>query len=166
MRTLHGERGQALVEFVLLFPFVLILTLLLVEFAWAFNAHITVNGAAREAARYAAVASLPDSSGGGCDADSIEQRAVAASGDRVICSDVTVRYLEDNGDPGYSRGDAVVIRISHVQPTLTPLGNLMNAMSFGSFPATFTLSACSDARLEGPPSNQGLLQAATGDCST
>ncbi|MQA00170.1 MAG: hypothetical protein GEU80_12740 [Dehalococcoidia bacterium] len=166
VRSLYREHGQAAVEFVLLFPFVLILTLLLIELAWVFNAHITVNSSAREAARFAAVANLPSTSAGACDANSIEERAVRASSNRVTCGEVFVKYIDENGDPGFSRGDSVVITISHTHSTMTPLGELMNVVSFGSFPATFTLTACSDARLEGPPANQGLLEETNEDCAT
>ena len=46
-------------EFVLLFPFVLILILTIVEFGFALHSFVTVNNAASEAARFAAVANLP-----------------------------------------------------------------------------------------------------------
>lgn len=54
-RLARGERGQALVEFALVTPLLLILLLGMVEFGRAWNTYQTVTDAAREGARVAAV---------------------------------------------------------------------------------------------------------------
>lgn len=167
---MHGprtERGQALVEFVLLFPLVLVVILFVVEFGFALHAHITVNGAVREAARHAAVANLPSAVPGTCDPGSIEERTVDASTGLVDCSEVTVGYIEQNGDPIFSRGDGVVVRIDHTYNAKTPLSSLFSLFSFGTIPSTFQIGACADARLEGVPSDQTVLVAEpVGDCGS
>ncbi len=160
------EQGQALVEFVLLFPLLLLVILFVVEFGFALHAHITVNSAAREAARHAAVARLPSGTPGTCDANSIEERAVDSSIGLLLCSEVSVGYLEQNGDLLFSRGDAVVVRLNHTYNAKTPLSQLASAFSFGAIPSTFQITACADARLEGAPADQAVLVAATGDCGT
>ncbi len=173
MREPETERGQALVEFVLLFPLVLVVILFVVEFGFALHAHITVNGAAREAARHAAVAQLPSASTGAATrvcpsiGGSIHERTEDASIGIVDCSEVTVGYIEQNGVPDFQRGDAVVVRIDHTYNTKTPLGDLFALFSFGTLPDTFQIGACADARLEGVPSDQTVLAAdAAGDCGS
>ena len=159
--------GQALVEFVLLFPLVLVIILFVIEFGFALHTHITINGAAREAARFAAVANLPSASPGTCDSDSIEERAVASSTSIADCDEVAVGYIEQNGAPEFSRGDGVVVRISHTYEAKTPLVALMSVVSFGTVPSSFQVFACADARLEGQPSDQTPLIDITstdGDC--
>ena len=51
----RSENGQALVEFALLTPFLLVFLVGILEFGRAWNAHIVVTQAAREGARKAAV---------------------------------------------------------------------------------------------------------------
>jgi hypothetical protein len=162
----RNEGGQALVEFVLLFPLVLVVILFVVEFGFALHAHITVNSAAREAARHAAVARLPSAVPGTCDPDSIEERGVDSSVGLILCTEITVGYVEQNGDPVFSRGDSVVVRIDHTYNAKTPLSDLATLFSFGAIPNTFSIGACADARLEGAPSDQTILVAAAGDCGT
>ena len=161
------ERGQALVEFVLLFPLVMLMLLFMIEFGLALNAQITINSAAREAARFAAVAHLPDAGGGGCDPNSIEQRAVATSANLLTCGEVSVTYLEENADAATDAdGDAVVVRITHTHNFLTPLGDFVAAFSFGTLPNSVQVGACSDARLEAVPANQALLAGGVTNCSS
>ena len=153
MQGTRHDRGQSAIEFSLLLPFVLLLFLFLIEFGFVMYEAITVNNSAGEAARFAAVANLPNDTLGVCDpADylSIEERAVKASGDVVTCDEVTVGYVELNGDGLLSRGDAVVVEITHEYTGKTGLTAFASAFSFGLIPSSFTMYACSDARLEGP----------------
>ena len=46
-----SEKGQSLVEFVLILPILLMLILGVLEYGWMLNAKVTVNSAAREGAR-------------------------------------------------------------------------------------------------------------------
>jgi Flp pilus assembly protein TadG len=69
MRTLRtkqrrtDERGQALVEFALILPIILLLVVGMLEFARAWNLHQTMTDAAREGARRAVLADLNDPTG-------------------------------------------------------------------------------------------------------
>jgi len=161
MDRLRREDGQALVEFVLLFPLLLTLVLMLVEFGFALNAYITVNNASAEAARYAAVGSPPNGVGP-CDTDaaspSIEGMAVRVSGDTLACADVTVGYLKRMPDSLYVRGDSVAVEIEYVYGMVTPLGEMVSLLSLGTLPTTMTMTACAEARLERGPVNQATLQ--------
>ncbi len=161
MRKLHSDRGQSTVEFTMLFPFIMVLILIIIEFGFALHTHLRVTGAAREAARHAAVGNLPSAT---CAAGSIEARALNTSGSMLACSDLTVGYLEENGAAGYGRGDSVVVQINHDYTPITPLGQLMSAFSFGTIPATFPMEACADIRLEGTLASQAGLSAAASDC--
>lgn len=160
-RTWRGERGQALVETVLLFPLILLVVLILVEFGFAFNASITMSNASSEAARYAAVGAAPLGLAA-CDEASaspaIEEVAVRTSGGMLDCADVLVSYTKRTAGTEYARGDSVTVRIDREYTTVTPLGDFMAAMSFGTFPSTLTLSSCAEARIErGPIDQTGLL---------
>lgn len=54
--SLHkNKNGQALIEFALLLPILLLLVLAMIEYGWLLNAKITLNSAAREGARVGAV---------------------------------------------------------------------------------------------------------------
>ncbi len=153
MRRIRTDRGQATVEFVLLFPFAMLLFLFLIEFGFVMYEDITVNNSAREAARFAAVAHLPNATVGVCnpgDYLSIEERAVEASSNVLTCDEITVGYIELNGDGLLSRGDAVVVEITHEYTGKTGLTELASVFSFGLIPTSFTMYACSDARLEAP----------------
>jgi len=167
VRTSSSESGQAVVEFVLLFPVVLVLLLMIVEFGFALHTYVTVNNAAAEAARFAAVGSRPNG-GGGCESDpadpSIEGRAVIVSVGEVSCADVNVTYRKLMPGSGYLRGDSVTVAITHEYVPITPLGELMSAFSFGTLPETLTMYACADSRLERAPASQAGLVPGTG-CS-
>ena len=141
----RNERGQAVVEFVLLFPLVLGPILALVEFGFLMYAYTTVTGATREAARFAAVANPV---GSACQAGTIGGRAVEYGGGNVACGEVAVEFVDRDGDAIAGRGDGVVVRVVHRYATVTPLGALWSAFSLGSLPATFTISACAASRLE------------------
>lgn len=54
------EDAQALVEFTLIFPILILLILGMIEFGWLLNAKVTLNSAAREGARVAAVLNTTD----------------------------------------------------------------------------------------------------------
>jgi hypothetical protein len=154
-RWSKSERSQSLVETALLMPFIFILMLMVVEFGFLLWSHLNVNAAAREAARYAAVANsvAPSPDPNDCEeTKTVKGRAVTAGITRIECVDVTVNYLDTTDDPGpaafIGRGDEVVVRISHPYEWLTPVGDLMASFGFPGLSGTLTLSACADARLE------------------
>lgn len=51
----ENEKGQAIVEFALILPILIMLILGMIEFGWLLNGKITLNSAAREGAREMAV---------------------------------------------------------------------------------------------------------------
>jgi Flp pilus assembly protein TadG len=89
--------GQSLVEFALVFPIFFTILLGIVEFAFAFNAILSVNFASRNAALYAAEAST----GSGADCvilNSIEHDITAPADSRHVNS-VDIYRAKSNGDP-------------------------------------------------------------------
>ena len=144
-------------EFVLLFPFMMLLLLSFIEFGFALHNWILVNNSAAEAALYAAVGNLPSIAAGTCDAGSVEERAVESSAEHILCSEVTVEYQRLSASD-VRRGDAVAVRIAHVYTPVTGFGAVLNLVSGGTFPSTLTLSACADSRLESNPTRTGLLE--------
>jgi len=54
-KRLHGDRGSALVEFVLVLPVFLLVVLGSLTFLWLLAARSAVTGAARDGARYASI---------------------------------------------------------------------------------------------------------------
>ena len=54
-RFFRTEKGQAMVEFALVLPFLLALLCGIIDFGWLYYNQITLNNAAREGARYAVI---------------------------------------------------------------------------------------------------------------
>ncbi len=99
------ERGQALVEFALVLPVLLIMLLGIIDFARAWNVYQVLTDAGREGAREAVVAN-------GLDDAAIQTIVIAAAGRAGIglqASDVTVAQGADRGDP-------TTVSISYTHP--------------------------------------------------
>jgi hypothetical protein len=150
MRLRRNERGQAIVETALMTPFIVMLIFAIAEFGFAFYSYVTVNNATSEAARHASVANDP-----GCADGQIGWRAQEMSRGLIDCDEVTVGYHTPIGG-NYDRGSGVVVRVEHTYDTVTPFPALLDLVSFGNFPRSWTISTCSDARLEGSPSADSL----------
>lgn len=138
------DTAQAGVEFVLMFPFVLLLILAMVEFGWVMFTSITVNNAAHEAARYGAVGNVV----GDCDSGII-RRAVLVGNGIVECDEVTVEFTDPDGD-GVLRGDNVIVSINHTYQPVTPIAAIVSAFSLGTLSTDINIGSCSDARLQSP----------------
>jgi Flp pilus assembly protein TadG len=148
MRRLRSDAGQAAAEFIMLFPLMMLLVLFFIEFGLALHSWVLVNNAAAEAARYAAVGNV-NSPSPTCAANSIQARAMQASGNNILCNEVTVTYrFTAGGTRPVQRGDEVVVRIDHTYETVTGLVGLLNYMTGGLVDTEWTMSSCADARLE------------------
>jgi Flp pilus assembly protein TadG len=78
-----NQKGQALIEFALVLPLVLLLVVGMLEFARAWNLHQVITDAVREGARRAVLADDPNCPGGAVAMDSVKApmwRYVAQSG--------------------------------------------------------------------------------------
>lgn len=145
----RSERGQSVVEFMLVLPFVLLVIMALAEFGAAFYTYITVNNATSEAARWAAIGDehVPSDA---CAAQSIQWRAQQMSRGLLDCDADTafVVAYEDAASGAPGRGTGVTVSVTHTYSGRTPLPGLVNLVSGGLFPESWEMYSCSDARLE------------------
>ena len=142
-----GQRGQAMVEFALVLPLLLIVLFFVVDFGVGFTRWIAITNATREGARLAAV---------GADQTEITQKVVDTSNDVLTAADVSVGYLDPDGD-GVAIGDSVVVRANYDYALITPLGKFLSGLTFDSI----EFKACADMRLEQVPDT---APAAPGPC--
>ena len=91
-RFSRSERGTALVEFALILPFVLVLTVCVVDFSRAFYTKNILATAAREGARYLAVNSLADAD----DCETRVRQVAGLSGVAVTSVDMTALGVPPN----------------------------------------------------------------------
>lgn len=148
---LRRDSGQSAVEFMLVLPLVLLVLLAIAEFGAAFYTYVTLNNAASEAARWASVGHVPDAT---CDVATkgIQWRAEVMSRGLVNCSDPDVAFAIEYDDAGSgqpARGTAVTVRVTRLYQARTPLPAFVSFITAGAlFPSSWSMSACSDARLE------------------
>jgi Flp pilus assembly protein TadG len=128
------ERGQAMVEFVLVLPIFLLLVFGIVDFGMGFNAWLTVTNSAREGARLGAVR--------GTNAQ-ITQR-VQDTADTLDLANMTVTVTNAQGNPG----ESVVVDVDYDYTLITPLDSVMGLVSGGSVGPTIKFSSSADMRLE------------------
>ncbi|HEU4800021.1 MAG TPA: TadE/TadG family type IV pilus assembly protein [Gemmatimonadales bacterium] len=101
----RSENGQALVEFALLTPFLLVFLVGILEFGRAWNAHIVVTQAAREGARKAAIYD----EAGVITADSVRHAVMQAIRGTNLNGDSTQITLENWDGPS---GDSLVVTVA------------------------------------------------------
>lgn len=130
----RGERGQSLVEFVLVLPVFLLLLFAIIDFGMGFHAWLTVTNSAREGARLGAV--------GGTQTQIIQR--VRDTADTLNQSKLTVNVTNAQGAPGQS----VIVAVSYDYDLITPLDNILGMISGGSLGPTLTFSSTADMRLE------------------
>ncbi len=85
MRT-ENEKGQAMVEFALILPILLLILCGIIDFGWIFGNQLMANNACREAARYTAV-HYYDS---GADDDQAAAAGIVAARAPTLTSDVII----------------------------------------------------------------------------
>ena len=104
------RRGQAALEFLLVLPTFFLITFLGLDLGLTMYHYVDAANAVREAARYASV----NCGTGACSADAVRNRAVARSGGLLDAGDVTVGWIDRNGDgSNRNRGDSVVVQVAH-----------------------------------------------------
>ncbi len=131
----RGQGGQAVLEFVLVTPFLLIFLFAIIDFGIGINRRVIITNAAREAARYGAT---------GKSVSDIQQRVIQQSEGLVKNpADVSVRFFDIDGDGRINAGDTVAVYVKYSYQLLSPLP------AFGSaIPTSFEMNACTDMRLE------------------
>jgi Flp pilus assembly protein TadG len=105
---LKNESGQALVEFALILPLLLILLCGIIDFGWIFRCQLTADSAAREAARYTAIHYYDSST----------------DNDAVIAQTIVESYAPTLAYPTVTlakSSDAITVTITSQADILTPL---------------------------------------------
>ena len=135
----HGERGQALMEFALLAPLMLLFMLVIIDFGIGLNHRVVVTNAAREGARHGAT---------GASVDDIKARTLEhAEGLVTDPTDVDVQFFDSNGDGDLLPGDAVAVRLLYSYDLVTDLPAILAAFG-ASGDTSLEMNACTDMRLE------------------
>ncbi len=132
-RIRETDAGQALVEFALVLPVMLLMLFALVDFGRGFYSWLIVTNAAREGARVGATQKpLTD----------IQQR-ITDSAAGIDTSDLTITVTNVQGP----RGQPIVVDLSYDFTFVTPIGNILNLMSGGTLNAP-TITSTASMRLE------------------
>ncbi|MEX2157916.1 MAG: TadE family protein [Dehalococcoidia bacterium] len=150
-KPVRDERGQALLEFALLAPLIILFLLAIVDFGMAVNRRLILDHAAREGARYASVGGNAFSSGAPVTCSEIQQLTANGTKGMFAAGTVDVNYEDANGIPGIQTGDNVEIELDYTYEFQTGLGSLVG-VSLPGLP----MLASADARLEyTPPDSTG-----------
>jgi len=137
-----------MVEFAFVLPLLILVLFIAVDFGVGFARWITITNATREGARLAAV---------GADQAAITQKVIDTSNDILTAGDISVGYLDPDGD-GVAIGDSVVVRADYNYAMISPLGRLLGDLTF---PDSIVFHSCADMRLEQVPDT---APAASGPC--
>jgi len=127
------ERGQALVEFAMVMPIMLLLLFALVDFGRAFYSWLLITNAAREGARVAATQSpLTD-----------VQTRIYGAASALDSSAITITTTNVQGP----RGESVEVDLTYDFSFVTPIGNIVSLLGGGAL-ATPAINGHSSMRLE------------------
>jgi len=129
-------------------PVLVILIFGIIDFGMGLRSYVALTNATREGARFAAVGNDAGAFPGDCDGTSntttIGRVCTAANGlDLDALSSVSVSY--PNGE---APGNSVIVSADYTYTFFTPLGDMVNFISAGSFDETLPLSSSTDMRLE------------------
>jgi len=130
----RGERGQGLVEFVLVLPIFLLLVFSIMDFGMGFHAWLTVTNSAREGARLGAVR--------GTQAQIVQK--VQDTSTSLDKSKMTITVTNAQGSPGGS----VVVDVKYDYSLITPLDKILGIVSGGKVGPTLKFDSKADMRLE------------------
>ena len=130
----RGERGQGMVEFVLVLPIFLLLLFAIIDFGMGFHAWLTITNSAREGARLGAVR--------GTQAQIVTR--VQDTSDSLDQSNMTITVTNAQGTPGSS----VIVDVDYDYTLITPLDNILGIISGGSVGPSVAFSSTADMRLE------------------
>lgn len=133
--SLRKEQAQGLIEFALLMPVILVITLLIVDAGIALDRKEVLQHAIREGARHGAI---------GADVTSIQDYTAAQAQDVLVAADVSVCYLDmdGNGEAG-NVGDNVRVSASYDHELAIASFELL-----GGGALTIPMTPSADMRLE------------------
>lgn len=135
------ERGQALIEFALLFPFLIALLFVLVDFGIAIDRRVVIQHAVREAARQGAI---------GASVAEMQTVAVNQSQDVLDASDVSICFIDGpdaNSYPG-NAGDSVRVSATFVYSFGGVGGEILSPFGLNPSDFSITMTPHGEATLE------------------
>ena len=146
-RASRSSRGQSLVEFAMVAPILLILVFGIIDFGMGLRAWISLTNATRDGARYGSVGNPLGSPVSSCvgETDETVVGRVCTVTEGLDKNEMTV---DPSCDPDCDPGSSVHVEATYEYHFVTPMGDLMNFFSGGSFPETLDLSTSTDMRLE------------------
>ncbi len=139
---LRSERGQALIEFALLFPFLMMFLFVLLDFGIAIDRRVVIQHAVREGARQGAVG-LPESE--------IETVVINQSQDVLDATEVDICFVDGpdaNSYPG-NAGDSIRVSANYVYSFASVSGQLLRPLGIDPDDFSIVLNPHGEARLEG-----------------
>ena len=145
------EQGQSALEFLLVLPVFVGAFLLVVDLGMLMYQYVSISNAVREGARYGSI----NCGDGQCTDKEVKSRTIARSGGILAESpehqnEIRVDWMDNNGDGTISsRGDSVVVRISH-------------PYNFMFFPGSIPVVSCADMSLEQTDQEENLPETTTG----
>lgn len=128
------ERGQSMVEFVLVLPIFLVLVFGIVDFGMGIHAWLTITSASREGARLGSVQAS---------AAEIESKVRSVTG-TLDQDKLTVTTTNAQGPSG----EAVTVDVSYQYDLITPLSSILNLVGGRTIGTSLNLSATTEMRLE------------------
>ncbi len=146
LTTLRSAKGQSLMELSLTLPILLILVFGIIDFGLGMRSYISLSNSVREGARFASVGN-PVGTPLDCDgvtSDTVYGRLCITTGGLDL-NELTpsVTYPSGTGP-----GNSVVVAADYTYNFVTPLGDLLDFFSGGTFPTTVSLSSSTNMRLE------------------
>jgi uncharacterized protein (UPF0333 family) len=122
LKHMKKENGQAMVEFALVLPILLLLVAGIIDFGWLFYNHLSANNASREAARYIAIHYYFDDmdSKSHYAAGSAEAKALDLIDAYTTMSDLYVYEITPQSDD-VNGGEKVKVKFKGNVTILTPL---------------------------------------------
>jgi Flp pilus assembly protein TadG len=136
---LRSQRGQALIEFVLVAPLMLVFLFVVVDFGIAIDRRIALQHAVREGARKAAVSN---------DMTAIVSTTVDQSQGLLEPADVTVCYEDADSDGNVGdTGDNVKVSADFTYEFTVPFNELFGLFG-AAVPAGINMTPSADMRLE------------------
>ncbi len=127
------ERGQSVVEFAIIPPFLAVLVLGLAEFGLALRSHMVTVNAAREGARIGAI---------GASSADIEAKTVDASGGLLTAADITV------SNAGGATGTSVTVEATYNHSYVTPFGALLSTITGHAIPNPLPMTSTTKMRIQ------------------
>jgi Flp pilus assembly protein TadG len=147
-RLKREEGAQGIVEFALMMPFLFILVFGIIDFGNGLKTYITVNAAAREAARYASIGNQGTTSGSFvlCNSGStnaVVQKACGTMG----ALQASKASVEVTCTPSCSSGNSAKIDTKYSYKYITPIKGLIKLFSGGAL-SDLNISASTSMRIE------------------